>query len=676
MISNENLIKLELIQVSGIVNMLLNKCDIDLLEIRINRIRDIETKDVKKIIKRLSRKELIQLVKMSSEINDDDVKQAYEMNRYGLRPGFTLCYFGKKCDNVENVQIEAWLRSNLDAIKYNDDEQYKKLALRSIETIAVDTIEISFSYLAKHSYLSENEVPEYVYEFKETFAWINPKDGYLAIKNAPNKIANAIKQIIGRLYGTQMSSVCLTKKMISEVFGENKLKRGTFYKPNAGDDEAQKVTISDANLSEKPSVRSAYGDYDLMSSSLEESINEDISSTLGINGKQGKIYLSKNLNASDFRAWSVKRIKDIISYMTAANLESQEAFNVKNPMDNDIWNKYTENQRKTIKKILFCIFCMKKHKLESYNLECTTTEIIDKCDKFFLKHFLCSDEGADEIGVPSCIECGSTKFIMSKNRRLTCSGCGSQQEGVYRLLGDDNEIHDFSGIEKIVSLIPNTELLQDIVVSLRELFNIEILSKETFYIYDGVLTILTGDKYGGEIKIEEIQELESIKNINCDIKQKQLLLEEFRTIKEKCKVHNNESCNKCNYGDRLCIMKLFSVFDFRPSPHQNSEFGDVNFQVTYEGKKRRLVGIAKSSCGNETLTVSTKEAREMIQQVLTMSHDGRVDIIAAICPMRFHPQLERELEYIGRLSGKKIVYFDDEFMIRLLKYYRKINNRE
>lgn len=48
MISNENLIKLELIQVSGIVNMLLNKCDIDLLEIRINRIRDIETKDVKK----------------------------------------------------------------------------------------------------------------------------------------------------------------------------------------------------------------------------------------------------------------------------------------------------------------------------------------------------------------------------------------------------------------------------------------------------------------------------------------------------------------------------------------------------------------------------------------------------------------------------------------------------
>ena len=58
----------------------------------------------------------------------------------------------------------------------------------------------------------------------------------------------------------------------------------------------------------------------------------------------------------------------------------------------------------------------------------------------------------------------------------------------------------------------------------------------------------------------------------------------------------------------------------------------------------------------------------MIQQTLTMSHDKRADIIAVICPMRFHPQLQVELEYIGKVTGKKIIYFDDEFMARLLKY--------
>lgn len=121
-------------------------------------------------------------------------------------------------------------------------------------------------------------------------------------------------------------------------------------------------------------------------------------------------------------------------------------------------------------------------------------------------------------------------------------------------------------------------------------------------------------------------------------------------------------------------MNLFIPFGFRPSPHQNSEFGDVNFQVTYQNSTKRLVGIAKSKSSPtiETLTTSTKEAREMIQQVLTMSHDSRADIIATISPMRFHPQLEMELEYIARLSGKKLVCFDDEFMVRLLTYNDKL----
>lgn len=63
----------------------------------------------------------------------------------------------------------------------------------------------------------------------------------------------------------------------------------------------------------------------------------------------------------------------------------------------------------------------------------------------------------------------------------------------------------------------------------------------------------------------------------------------------------------------------------------------------------------------------------MLQQVLTMTHDRRAEIIAPICPMRFHPQLSAELEYIAKLTGKKLVILDDEFMVRLLKYNNKLN---
>lgn len=214
-------------------------------------------------------------------------------------------------------------------------------------------------------------------------------------------------------------------------------------------------------------------------------------------------------------------------------------------------------------------------------------------------------------------------------------------------------------------------MLKNIKISLHELFNIEISQDETFYIYNGILTRLQNKASAVEVNIEEIKELEVVMNTNCNLDEKNYFLKEFRNIKEKCNVHNNRSCNEYIYkNEHLCIMKLFTVFGFRPSPHQNSEFGDVNFQVTYESEKRRLVGIAKSRRESETLTVSSKEGRELIQQVITMSHDVRADIIAVICPMRFHPQLENEIVYIGRITGKKIVYFDDEFMVRLLKYYR------
>lgn len=94
--------------------------------------------------------------------------------------------------------------------------------------------------------------------------------------------------------------------------------------------------------------------------------------------------------------------------------------------------------------------------------------------------------------------------------------------------------------------------------------------------------------------------------------------------------------------------------------------------ITESGHHKGVYTIAKSKIG-ETLSVNTKEAREMLQQVLTMTYDGRAEIIAPICPMRFHPQLASELEYIAKLTGRKMVIFDDEFMVRLLKYNDRLN---
>lgn len=668
MISPEKMVMLELVQVNGISKLLLEKCDILLLEDRINSLKNTGVRDVKKSISHLSRKELIDLIKICPEINDSDIESVYEQYRYGLKPGFILCYLGNDCGKLELSELTSCISTILLNVEYDEDEQYKNLRLKNVEVITADTLEISFSFLSKHSYLSENETPEYVYEYKESFVWLSISGGYLAIKTAPSKIVSLIKRVISEVYKTSVMSVCMTEQMINTIFGNNKIKRGTYFKPNAGSDEAQKVTIADANLAEKPNVRGAYDNYDMTSSSLEETINEDVSSTLGINCKQGKIYLSKNLSATELRSWSIKRIKEIIHYIKDVRLESQEAYDVLNPMDHKAFRCFSQTQKAEINRVLFCLYCMGKYSLDSYNVLSTTNDLLSKCDRYFYKEFMCEAGDDFEECIPSCIECGSTHFSILKSGKVSCMSCGNQQVATYDFLDDRGKEQHFLGVERFVCLLPSHDLQEAIWLVLDELYGINLEDYESFYIWDGTLSLIKKKTNGGRISLRDIGELKRISDVKLEQKERADLLDKYRNIKEKCSRHSNEACNVCSYTNLRCIMSLFICFDFRPSPHQNSEFGDVSFQVTYQGKQCTLVGIAKSKNSSDTLTTSSKEAREMIQQVLTMSHDARADIIAVICPMRFHPQLENEIDYIGKLSGKKIIYFDDEFMARLLKY--------
>ena len=89
-------------------------------------------------------------------------------------------------------------------------------------------------------------------------------------------------------------------------------------------------------------------------------------------------------------------------------------------------------------------------------------------------------------------------------------------------------------------------------------------------------------------------------------------------------------------------------------------------------KMMQFVGIAKSNCN---LTRSSKEAREMLQQILVASQDKqRIGIIGAICPTKFDEQLEKDIEYLAKCTQSKIVILDDIFMEKQLKNYNTINS--
>lgn len=680
MISKQQRIKLELIQIKGIRKLLYEKVDKDVLKSKVEyALRTGEVKDLKRGVERLSRKQLIQIIESITVINDSDIDQIYEQYRYGLKPGFTLFYIHGNSKSIEISLLEKSVEKELMLIKWKEDDKYKQLKYKSATKINENTYELSFTYLSKYTFLSEDEKPQYIYELKDCFVWINIEDMFIAIKNAPNKITICLKNCFGHIYNTRISNIKLTKRVINDVFGDDNMRKGTYFNPNASDSEAQKVTISDPNLSEKIAVRRAFEGYDITNTYIKETINDDLDSTLGINCKQGKIYLTKNLNATNFRDWSIRRIRDIVDYLKTSDISADfDIFRAENIMDDDIWKDFSVVQKEMLEKIIYVIYKHKKDPKSINNIELDFIEMYTQLYKHFYREIVFDCDDCEEMSFGYCKSCGSSQLKCTKDGTIICEECGEIQKDSYEFTCEEGHDNAFGDLESCIILRPTYRVLDNIRTILQVRFDIDFnISKETFYIQGNFINFV-GENQEYTIQCSEVKELSPIMNVEVDGKERERLLDEFTSdIKEKCSKSTNKNCNNCDSDEkRFCIMKMFTVFDFRPSPHQNNEFGDVNFEITYKGEKMTLVGIAKSrNSKGDVLNLSDNSTREMLQQLLTMTRDKRVGVIALICPMRFHPQLVKEIQYISKLTKVRVLFFDDDFMIRLLAYYRKLNEK-
>lgn len=412
---------------------------------------------------------------------------------------------------------------------------------------------------------------------------------------------------------------------------------------------------------------------------MNEEIDDKTYSTLGINCNQGKIYLTKNVSASTFRSWSVKRIKDIISYLKIPDKSKDfEIFKAQNIMNDAIWNGFNSTQKGILEKIVFAVFVNKMQGKDAITLDIDFEEIWKQLYPSFYKNLIFNCDQCNDMCFAYCDQCGSSNLNLAKKGILYCNECGNQQDGSYVVCCEEGHSNSFESIRDFIILYPLKELFEKISTVLLNHFQISVDTlQENFYIQDGTI-IFTKQSKGDYIKASDINELRVITDRTLNTLKYDTLIAEFNKIQEKCENTNNKNCNTCTLSDQnLCIMKIFTVYDeFRPSPHQGSEFGDVNFPITYQGQKIQLVGIAKSRNGKgDVLNLSDNATREMLQQFLTMTHDKRVGMIALICPMRFHPQLVEELKYISRITKVPMTVLDEMFMIKLLDYYNEIKSK-
>ncbi len=651
--------KLELIRLDGIRHLIISKISENELNEIIKREFKIDSGHSYETLKKLNRYQLIKIIENGNKINSDDINASYEQFRYGLKPGFTIFSFLKSLIKTIDINsVSSYISEKLNEIYYLEDSKYKNLKLKNVLKIDNNTYEFSYVYLSKYTYISESDEPNYIYELKDCFVWLNLENKFIAIKNCPNDIQNKLINIFSQLLNSSLYNIKITRKLIKEVFNGD-IKKGTFVKPDANDDEVAKITISDDKLSKKRIFQNDVSSYDMSNTFLDEQLDDNTKSTLGINCKAGKIYLTKNVNATQFRKWSINSINKITSYLNnIQNCNEAEIFESRNILANTKYNKDVKN---ILENICYNIFLSISTGETSFIIKDNIIDINEKLDKkFYLSLFGFCDICGEETKM-YCTQCNSSNLKVIKNK-IICLDCG---ENATCFLCDEGHTVYFNDIYKLMKLIPTREFVDEINNLLFVNFNTRL--DGTFVIEDNHLNIhqnLSGQIFDYSL----IEEFKPILGVNVEnVKD---VLNKFNNIKEKCKKCNNYNCSICENTSDVCIMKLFVGFgDYRPSPHQGQEFGDVNFKITYaDGKNYNFVGIAKSKPKSGILNLSDKGSREMIQQILSMSRDKRVKLIGAICPARFHDQLRQELYYLANITKVKLVILDDVFMSKLLVY--------
>lgn len=659
---------LELVRVEGIVKMLWDNVDHDELAQTVHQILQSENENIKSDLDRMTRYQLIRIADHHLDVVSEElINQYYEQYRYGLKPGFTLYLLCGPRANIIAEQTFSQLQLRLEEVPDSLDAAIRKIRGKRCMMLADQMAEFSMSFLKKHSYLDENEVPTCIYEFEEFFIWLNIESQYMAIKNVPDKVAETIVKLLKEILHQGITYVKLTKPVIAAAFGTEQ-KKGTYLKANAADTEAEKITVSDAHLQAKASVLNGLASYNMTSTFLEQAMDDDTSNTLGINCERGKLYLAKNVSATQFREWSISAIQRIVPLITEeAMMDDFENFKARNVINCNDW-RCTRIQASVLEKIVYGVFNSIRRGHGNAYINLDVAEIWAKTSKRWIPKHISECPVCGEHTYLHCVYCHSADIQINKSGKLFCKSCG---EVLDRCLCEEGHEFIVQNPYDTLWLLPTGEtwglvssvITDTLLLPFDNTFQITANRVEIYPLHRPLL-----------VNIADIPELKQVLDIELSEAEYDQLHVELSKIKEKCRASKNDNCNKCTLStNHQCLMKLFTTYQsYRPSPHNGDEFADVSFPVTVDNHTITLVGVIKSALANNAnLTRSSSPAREMLQQIFLMTQDTRVGLIAAICPSHFQDQFKQDLDYMSRLTNKPIIIMDDLYMCRQFKAFKE-----
>ncbi|NMP11363.1 hypothetical protein [Paenibacillus polymyxa] len=662
----------------------------------VNRYRVVSKSEVKKKLQdalmRLDKQKLIEIIDISPEITEDDIEACFEDNRYSRRPNFRLFMLRPHDPQVNSSQFITNNKSNLGITRMNDllkqivysNDTFSGLFAIDQTAVNSETLEIALKYQERYNFINpETEQSDYIYELRFGFVWINFDQRFVSISIPTESLVGIVSKILENAFDCFVSPVNITKKIVDSVFNKESMKRTTLSNPDPSSGRADKVILADSNLGNKMDQLKEFEDYDSPSSIYQEAIDEDgdFFSTLGVNCDKGKIYLTRQLRASEMRRWGLWRIGQIMTHINSIqeNGDIDEMFNSYGlEEDPDLIAFTTSNdEKRVILEVVKAIVTCKLKKIDSFKLlSWNVDKIVGSLKKHTLIRFYPYCESCDHYTDITCNHCGNIDLLeisvkRGRTPKVICSFCHNdlQQENVRCLM--DHKVRVDSWYDGVL-INPKSSLIELIEKITLKYFPNEafVQEEESFYLKNNLVHYSSKIATKVLFKVRELQQFKQVWDRRITPKRREELEEVLKLLTEKCSKHSVDACQACQFEKSVrCIMKPFVTFtSHKLHPHHGQEFGDISFTIQLPGMNDAIfVGIAKSY-EKKPINSTHRKAYEMLQQFVDKCRDASVNALGIVIAGELEQGFVATLQDLARRYGKKVVMWTSEELILTIDF--------
>ncbi len=659
---------------SAIIDFLINDKSEDSVRKAIHVLDDSASGKLVSLLVNFDYKQVIHVFQKCIETTPQEAKELYRRYRYrGMK---TLHIYSRKgkCDlhSLNRSALNMVINTRVSELK-DSSKKFCNLEIREIESIHEGSIrELSYTYHRFIQYMRiDTEYPDYVTDLRRGFIWIPYKYPWVCICAKDEIVAQILHDSLKQHFGFDSQSLPLTKTVQQGLESTEDMRKAGYVSTGG---TARRLTNpqmrDDPEAMEECRQRDKLDDRPLAGFNVEL---EGKNFSLSYN-ETGKIYFSIDLDVDQMRVWGVRKIRDIVQYITDLKLTKPGSlFGVKLRALSGVGN----NVKLAIVDIASAIARCKNENVSDVPLKSDVFELATNLDTYIKTRFRIFCSTCNDYSEIVC-DCGDIDNFSIKDGHIKCKTCDNP---ILKILCFDGHKNHISQMKDCIELLPLSRLNDLIVNIFKETTELSFIgSQESFSIKNDRLFY----RHDASKTVYRINEIPQYKQGLLVVPEKEIsvIKKAINDFKEKCGKMSTDNCAQCIQNDigTKCYLRLFGLFDsaYEPRPHQGHEFGDYSNLVNIENQQK-TIAIAMKSNTKRTRKLKKVKLRDAIgsdiySQVGSYLHDGRIDVIGVCVPKKLEDGFAAMLKKDTQDKNKKLLIIDDDDLVQIAYSAMRKNN--